>query len=81
MMKWNLEGGSRYSHYLKGKGLSFPEDMVQFTIRTFHRHLNDVPLDEELLIGSYVQKRDQEHQERIKKRKIIKEEVRKIPKN
>jgi len=81
LMKWNLEEGSRYSHFLKQKGLSYPEDMVQFTIRAFHRHLNDVKLEEEILIKEYTDIREAEHQERIKKRKVIKEETRKIPRN
>ncbi len=79
LMKWNLEEGSRYSHYLKQKGLSFPEDMVQFTIRAFHRHLNDVKLEEDILIKEYTDKRKAEQQERIKNRNVIKEETRKIP--
>lgn len=81
LMKWNLEEGSRYSHHLKQKGLSFPEDMVQFTIRAFHRHLNNVKLEEEILVKEYTDKRLEEQKERNKNRKVLKEEVRKIPRN
>jgi hypothetical protein len=47
---WNFFGGSRFSHMLKIKGVVHPDDMAQFVIRTFHRHLNNKPLDEESLI-------------------------------
>ncbi len=47
---WNFFGGSRFSHLLKTKGIVHPDDMAQFVIRTFHRHLNNKALDEEALI-------------------------------
>ncbi len=46
---WNFFEGSRLSHLLKGKGVLHPDDMAQFLLRTYHRHLNDVPLEEEKL--------------------------------
>ena len=32
-LHWGLEEGSRLSHYLKIKGLSFPDDMMDLLIR------------------------------------------------
>lgn len=46
---WNFFEGSRLSHLLKSKGVLHPDDMAQFLLRTYHRHLNDVPLEEEKL--------------------------------
>ena len=42
---WGFHGGSRLSHFLKNIGLTHPNDMAAFVIITFHRSLNDLPLD------------------------------------
>jgi len=47
---WNFYEGSRLSHYLKKKGVLHPDDMAQFILRTLHRDLNDVELEEEKII-------------------------------
>lgn len=47
---WNFYEGSRFSHYLKNKGLLHPDDMAQFVLITFHRMLKDEPLQEEEVI-------------------------------
>lgn len=47
---WNFYEGSRISHILKEKGLLHPDDMAQFLLRTYHRHLNGLPLEEESII-------------------------------
>ncbi len=49
--KWNFYGGSRISHLLKTKGLLHPDDMAQFLLRSYHRFLNELPLEEEALIN------------------------------
>ena len=50
IVNWNFYQGSRISHLLKTKGLKHPDDMAQFLLRTFHRHLNGKTLNEEELI-------------------------------
>lgn len=55
--KWNFYGGSRISHHLKQKGILHPDDMAQFLLRTYHRNLNDLPLDEEALIKELAEER------------------------
>ncbi len=47
---WNFYEGSRFSHYLKQKGLLHPDDMAQFVLITLHRNLNEKPLNEEEVI-------------------------------
>jgi hypothetical protein len=42
---WGFDGGSRFSHYLKGIGLAHPEDMATFVTLTYHRKLNKRELD------------------------------------
>lgn len=44
LMNWGFEDGSRFSHYLKLKGISVPDDMVEIVILAWHRHLNGKPL-------------------------------------
>ena len=53
IQNWNFYGGSRFSHYLKQKGLLHPDDMAQFVLRTFHRHLNGLELNEKDLIAEF----------------------------
>lgn len=61
---WNFDEGSRYVEYLKNLGLKDKDHMVQFTIVSFHRHLNN---------------RDQEVEKRIYEYdKIIAERLRKM---
>ena len=67
---WRFEEGSRFSHWLKLKGLSFPDDMVQTVIRSFHRKLNKKELDIEQQVEVLIAKRKQEHDERMKKAKV-----------
>lgn len=45
IVNWNLYDGSRFSHYLKEMGVSHPDDMAQFTIVSWHRHLNGKELE------------------------------------
>ncbi len=65
---WSLEEGSRLSHYLKNRGLSFPDDMEDLLIRCWHRHIRQMPLQEEELISRYVAKRKKENEERLRQR-------------
>ena len=60
LVNWNLFEGSRISHFLKGLGISHPDDMVEFMIVTYYRHLNQLPQEIEM--------RAKEMQERHKKR-------------
>lgn len=43
-LNWGLDEGSRFSHYMKSKGISVPDDMARVVVVTFHRHLNGKPL-------------------------------------
>jgi hypothetical protein len=74
---WNFYGGSRISHLLKGMGISFPDDMAQFLIVSYHRHLNDRPLELEDRAKSYHDLRLKEQLKRESEGTLIKEETRK----
>ncbi|MBK8484500.1 MAG: hypothetical protein IPL31_09215 [Saprospiraceae bacterium] len=59
---WGLEEGSRLSFYLKNRGLSFPDDMMDLLIRCWYRHLKQLPLDDQQLIDHYINQRQKEFQ-------------------
>ncbi|MBK9221877.1 MAG: hypothetical protein IPO16_07095 [Saprospiraceae bacterium] len=59
---WGLEEGSRLSFYLKNRGLSFPDDMMDLLIRCWYRHLKQLPLDDQQLIDHYINQRQMEFQ-------------------
>ena len=71
MTNWSFYEGSRFSHFLKEKGLTFPDDMAQVTIRLFHRHLNRLPLEDEVLIKEYVDDRTKAFQNELNQREVI----------
>lgn len=67
MVNWGLEEGSRISHYMKGVGVSVPDDMVEVIILTWHRHLNSRPLEMADEIAAIDKRREAEKRERDKK--------------
>ena len=76
MVNWSFYEGSRYSHFLKLKGVTYPDDMAHLTIRLFHRHLNKLELNEDELIQTYIKKRQVEFKNRMDKGEVIHEEKR-----
>lgn len=68
---WSFYEGSRWSHLLKMKGVADPNDMIQVTLRSIHRSLNNKPvlLDEQAAIIKEVRKK--EHLERLKNSQSI----------
>lgn len=78
VVNWGFHGGSRLSHWLKTNvGVSHPEDQAIFIIRTFHRSINKKPLNVKELATALKEHRQKE---RIKNKKVIKTETRKVPK-
>lgn len=76
LVNWGLEDGSRYSHYLREKGITVPDDMVRFTIVAWHRYLHGLPpgLEQELALIQERMKKEQA--EREARKVIIKTETR-----
>lgn len=70
-LKWNFEYGSRYSHYLKEMGVSYPDDMIRFTIRSLHRHLNGTPMELKERANAIKIRRQTEHLERLQKGEVL----------
>jgi hypothetical protein len=67
LINWGFEEGSRLSHYMKSKGVSVPDDMVEVIILTWHRHLNNKPLELAEEIAAIELRRAAEKAERDKK--------------
>lgn len=74
---WNFDEGSRFSHVLREKGLTYTEDMTRFMLITFHRHIVGKPLDTDALIDKIIKERNKKIQEQRDKYPVIKVETRK----
>lgn len=79
MVNWNFVEGSRYSHLLRQKGVTHHDDMIDFTIRSFHRYLNGKELDIDNRAKEIQDKRQKEFQEKLNEN-LIKEETRTVKK-
>lgn len=75
--KWNFYEGSRFTKYLNGLGVSHPDDMIQFTIVSFHRFLNQKDLQLETRGAVYQKKTQDAFEERLKKARTISKRKRK----
>lgn len=71
LVNWGLEDGSRISHYLKQKGITAPDDMVEFIIVMWHRQLNGEPLKQEEEIAMIEKRMAEEQKKRDEKKKVI----------
>jgi len=69
--KWNFYEGSRFTKYLNELGVSDPDDMIQFTIVSFHRFLNQRDLELKERGAVYQKKTQAELEERLKNARII----------
>lgn len=72
LINWGFEEGSRISHYYKENGVSNFDDMQDLLIRSFYRTLAQKPIKEKELFNFYISKRKKEHEEKLKKSKVIK---------
>lgn len=70
---WNFYEGSRFSHYLKEMGVSHPDDMAQFVMGSWHRHLNNKPLELKEQAQEYRERRDKIIMKRDSMEKVTEE--------
>lgn len=54
---WNLQEGSRFSHYLREIGMWHVDDMVEYMTILYFRHVSGLPLQEKELANSFIEKR------------------------
>ena len=78
---WNFEEGSRFSHYLRQKGLTYTEDMTRCMLITFHRHITGKHLNIDDLIKNLVEERKKKIKEEKEKLPVISTQKKIIPKN
>ena len=71
MINWGLEEGSRFSHYMKGRAVSFPDDIVEVTIITWHRKLNNRPLRFEEEVARIEKRKQEEKAKRDAQKQVI----------
>lgn len=69
--KWNFYEGSRFTKYLNDLGVSYPDDMIQYTIVSFHRFLNQKDLGLEERAAIYRAKTKAALKEKLKGAKTI----------
>lgn len=67
---WNFQEGSRFSHHLREKGLWHTDDMAEFMIIIYYRHVKKVPLDEETLLKEMIGRRKEKMQAELQKNTI-----------
>jgi len=72
IVNWNFYGGSRFEKKLRDLGLGHPDDMADFMIVIFHRHLNGKELKAKDLAEDFHQKRLEEYRKKHKVLKVIK---------
>lgn len=56
-INWNFDEGSRFSHYLTRLGLLYRDEMIDFMLISYHRYLNQRPMEVEQRVKTYVEKR------------------------
>ncbi len=76
---WSFYEGSRLSHYLRSAGVTYPDDMADFLLLAFHRHVNNKPVVIRDLAQFFREKRKAAWQTEVQEGEVIKQEVRKRP--
>lgn len=71
LINWGFEEGSRMSHYMKGRGVSIPDDMVEVIIITWHRKLNGLPVKFEEEVALIDKRKAEEKAKREQKKEVI----------
>jgi hypothetical protein len=71
MVNWSFYAGSRYSHFLRQQGVTYPDDMAHLTLRLFHRHLNEKPLDVDNMIKEVLESRQMKIDEMKKDEEVL----------
>lgn len=76
---WNFEEGSRFSHYLRKKGLVYTEDMTRFMLITYHRHITGKDLKSESLVKRILDERKKKQKKAQDQMPVIHSETKILP--
>ncbi len=74
-LNWGFYAGSRYSHYLRQLNLTHPEDMAEFTVRMYHRHATQQPLDPKQVVEQIIARRKGAWRKRMLEGEVIQDTV------
>jgi hypothetical protein len=77
---WSFYEGSRLSHYLRSAGVTYPDDMAEFLLIAYHRHLNNKPFSIKDASIQFRQERRAEFEKEQQSGKVIEEKSRIRPK-
>lgn len=80
IVNWSFYEGSRLSNYLRSAGVSYPDDMADFILLAYHRHLHGKPVTIKEFAASFREKRKIEWKSDVEDGEILHEEVRQRPK-
>lgn len=78
MVNWAFYEGSRFTEYLRKVGVTHPDDMAQFVIISYHRYLNNKPLEVKERVLFYQEKQKEALAKRKAKGTVIHSETRQI---
>ena len=71
IVNWGFYEGSRLSHFLRKKGISYPDDMASTLMYCYHRWLNEKPLQLDALADHFAEKREKEYRERLQEGRVL----------
>jgi hypothetical protein len=66
VVNWQLGFGSRMSKYLTELGLKGEDEMSQYLLISYHRHLKKTPINEQQLAKEIILKRELEYRKMMK---------------
>ncbi|HMQ48869.1 MAG TPA: hypothetical protein PKA00_13980 [Saprospiraceae bacterium] len=78
IINWAFYEGSRITVALNEMGVYHPDDMAQFLIRSYHRSLNERPIDVKGQLAALEEKKLREKEERLQNGTVIFEEKRQL---
>lgn len=64
IINWGFYEGSRFSHYLRSAGVTFPDDMADFVLLAYHRRLNGKPIEIKPMALAFKDMRQEEWRQR-----------------
>ena len=73
IVNWSFYEGSRLAYYLQSAGVTHPDDMADFMIIAYHRHLNKKDVNIKELATRMREKRQKMHEETTQKGEVIEE--------
>ena len=71
IVNWGFYEGSRLSHFLKSKGITYPDDMASTLMHCYHRRLNDQPILLDSLADHFATIRRKEVELRLQKGDVL----------